>query len=282
MAIQKAAKSTTAKKTEPKGETPNAVEVTAFKGFDTDFKCRGYQYEVGKKYKHTGNVSACHSGFHACENPLDIWRYYGPLDAKFAVVSMSGKIDRHEGDSKIASAEITIKAELTLPDFIRRAVAWIIADSGDSSQLAASGDSSHLAASGHSSKLAASGDYSKLAASGHSSQLAASGHSSKLAASGHSSKLAASGDSSQLAASGHSSQLAASGDSSKLEVTGADCVVASAGISTRVKSIAGTWISLAEFDSNNKCIGFATGRAGHDGVPADQWLIARGGKLVAE
>lgn len=34
--------------------------------------------------------------------------------------------------------------------------------------------------------------------------------------------------------------------------------------------VVGVWI----------CIGFATGQCGFDGVPADTWLIARGGKLV--
>ena len=42
-----------------------AAKVTVlqtFKGFDKDLKCRNYQYEIGKKYKHDGEVSACNSG----------------------------------------------------------------------------------------------------------------------------------------------------------------------------------------------------------------------------
>jgi hypothetical protein len=50
------------------------------------------------------------------------------------------------------------------------------------------------------------------------------------------------------------------------------------------KGAKGVWISLAEYKpvgGEYRCCGFATGQAGHKGVPADTWLIAKGGKLVA-
>ncbi|MGJ7529823.1 DUF7666 domain-containing protein, partial [Variovorax sp. GB1P17] len=211
-----------ATKKSEKAATPAEPTITAFKAFGPDWKCRDFQYDIGGTYEHAGKVRACDSGFHACENPLDVLSYYDLCDSKFATVELSGEISRHGDDSKIAGGKITVKAELGLPNFIGAAVAYLLSlAKGDGEKVrAASGHSSQLAASGHSSQLAASGDSSQLAASGDSSKLAASGDSSKLAASGNYSQLAASGNYSQLAASGHSSQLAASGDSSQLAASG--------------------------------------------------------------
>jgi hypothetical protein len=232
-------------------------KIIAYKGFDENWQCRGFQYEIGKTYKHEGEVKACKSGFHACLNPLDVLNYYD-VTSNFAIVELSGETSTHEGDSKIASAEITIKAELKLPDFIDTVVSYLqnlisgetasgntsrlaasgnwsqLAASGDYSQLAASGNSSQLAASGNTSRLAASGYYSQLAASGNSSQLAASGNTSRLAASGNWSQLAASGNCSQLAASGNWSQLAASGDYSQLAASGYYSQLAASGNSSQL------------------------------------------------
>ena len=100
--------------------------VESFKGFDKNLQCRGFQFEVGNAYAVEGKIQACANGFHACSYPLDVWGYYGPGDSRFAIVEQSGKMATEPDDSKIASASITIKAELTLPEFIQRSVAWII------------------------------------------------------------------------------------------------------------------------------------------------------------
>jgi hypothetical protein len=301
--------------------TDTGSTVTAWKGMDKNLQCLGFQFEVGKTYTHEGSVAACSSGFHACRNPMDVWSYYPLGDGnRFFRVQLSGKTSEHDGDTKIAAETIYVETEVTLGEMIKAGVKHAIdaalkeakderlqAASGNSSQLAASGDSSLLAASGDSSLLAASGYYSRLAASGYYSRLAASGDSSLLAASGYysrlaasgdssllaasgyysllaasgnSSRLAASGNSSQLAASGYSSQLAASGDYSRLAASGENSVIATSAPACTARGADGTWISLAEF-KDGKCIGFATGCIGKDGLLPDTDYIAKGGKLVA-
>ena len=270
----------TKKKSEPKA-------IVTFKGFDAEFKCRGFQYEVGATYTHDGTVAACESGFHACENPLDVLQYYPIINDqgkvnRFAIVEQSGKLAKHDEDSKIASASITIKAELSIPEFVKQSVDWLLTHCKKSKKKSQSSDkdSAKLAASGNSAQLAASGDSAKLAASGYSAKLAASGDFAQLAASGNSAKLAASGYFAQLAASGDSAKLAASGYSAQLAASGKDSVIASSSISSIAKGAEGTWISLAEFDGNNKCVGFATGCIGKDGLLPDVFYRASGGKLV--
>ncbi|EDJ2578395.1 hypothetical protein CGL02_12360 [Salmonella enterica subsp. enterica serovar Muenchen] len=101
-------------------------EIVTFKGFNKDLKCRDFQFKIGKTFHHDGKVEACGSGFHACECPFDVFSYYPPAESRYAETISFGVIDREEeGDTKIASASITIKSELTLPQFIQRGIEWI-------------------------------------------------------------------------------------------------------------------------------------------------------------
>ena len=143
--------------------------ITAYKGFDSNWKCRDIQYEVGKTFKHKGRVTACESGFHACEHPLDIFRYYAPALNKFAVVTQSGKLSRHDYDSKIASSSITIEAEIDIPGIITAAFEYIRRQcapantehaTGDSSASSATGDRSASSATGYRSASLTTGSYS--------------------------------------------------------------------------------------------------------------------------
>lgn len=80
------------------------TEITSVKGFNPDWTCRGFHFEIGQTYEHTGKVKACASGFHACEYPLDVFGYYPPGTSRYAEVRQGGAIARHSADTKIASA----------------------------------------------------------------------------------------------------------------------------------------------------------------------------------
>ena len=91
--------------------------------------------------------------------------------------------------------------------------------------------------------------------------------------------MSSSGENAQLASSGKYAKLASSGENAKLASSGENGVLCSSGCDARAKGKAGTWIALAEFDDDGKCVGFATGCAGKD-FPADVWVRAKDGKLV--
>ena len=132
------------------------TDIKSFKAFDADMKCRGFQYEVGKTYTHEGKVEECESGFHACESPLDVLRYYPLVGSRFAAVTQSGGTSK--GESKIASARITVDAELQMPYFIKACVDWIKdrATTGNEANAATTGDRSLAAALGRNSGAKAS------------------------------------------------------------------------------------------------------------------------------
>jgi hypothetical protein len=101
-------------------------QIRGYKGFDRDFKCRGFQFSVGKSYEHPGSVNICKSGFHFCSDPLDIFNYYPPADSRFAEVSGSGDHETHIEDSKIATRNIHIEAEITLSALLSAGVKFIL------------------------------------------------------------------------------------------------------------------------------------------------------------
>ncbi len=86
----------------------------AYKGFNQDMTCRGFQYQEGKEHEHKGKVEACESGFHACENPIDCLKYYEPGKSVYHEVELSGETDRDSADSKIAASHIRIGARLDI------------------------------------------------------------------------------------------------------------------------------------------------------------------------
>ena len=229
------------KKVAKSAEAEKHATIFAVKGFDANLSCRGLKFEVGKTYTVAGKIKACSNGFHACENPLDVWSYYpivndeGKLN-RFAVVEMSGEISRHDEDSKIASASITIKAEISLPEFIGKAVSWIVDYTKQKVAEGATKDGAEL-----------------LNDNG--------------------------GDSARIGSSGDSAQIGSSGDYARIVSEGANAVIASAGPGTTASGKDGSWISLAEF-KDGKCIGFATGCIGQGGLKPDTAYRALGGKLI--
>ena len=85
--------------------------IKGFKVFKSDWTCRGYQYEVGKTFKHNGNIELCGSGFHFCQKASDCFNYYGfDSSNKVAEVLATGLVE--SSDDKSVTDELIIVREI--------------------------------------------------------------------------------------------------------------------------------------------------------------------------
>lgn len=158
-------------------------KIIAYKGMNADMTCRGKQYEVGKTY-HEDKADCCHAGMHACENPLDVLRYYPLSDGiRIFKVECGGDISREDGkDTKLACTELTVEAEIKIADMVKlgvKAVMDCVSKNVKGTKNKASGNCSTGAASGNWSTGAASGNYCKAEAFGKDSIAVANGAHSK-------------------------------------------------------------------------------------------------------
>ena len=90
----------------------------AYKGFNKDMTCRGYQFEEGKTYEEP-EAKLCKSGFHACENPLDCFSYYSPANSVFHEVELEEVSEERQEDSKVCAKRITIGAQLDIAGIVK-------------------------------------------------------------------------------------------------------------------------------------------------------------------
>ena len=229
--------------------------VKAYKGFDSELKCRDFQYEVGKEYEMEGEIDCCHRGFHACESPLEVLRYYF-LDKyagfrRFCEVEQSGKMDKEDnGSTKIASSKIKIKAELKFTDLIKLGVEWIQEKTRNSKDKNDNG-----------------------------------GYSARIGSSGDSAQIGSSGDSAQIGSSGDYARIGSSGDSARINATGEDSVICCAGIDAKARAKKGSWITLSEWKYNKEkdiyvpvCV--KTEQVDGERIKEDTWYQLKDGEFV--
>ena len=85
-----------------------------YKVFNSDWTCRGFQFEVGKVFEEDVTPVCCDRGFHFCTKASDCFRYYSfDPDNKVAEVEALGDIDTQDDDSKCCTNKIHIIREIT-------------------------------------------------------------------------------------------------------------------------------------------------------------------------
>lgn len=89
-----------------------------YKGTDKDMRCRGYQFDLGVTAE-TDEAELCKKGFHACEKPLDVFKYYPPASSRYFEAELEDVSDERRDDTKVVGKKITLLRELTTEDLVQ-------------------------------------------------------------------------------------------------------------------------------------------------------------------
>ncbi|EKB2194732.1 hypothetical protein ONV93_000929 [Salmonella enterica] len=250
-------------------------EIVTFKGFNKDLKCRGFQFAIGETFHHDGKVEACGSGFHACECPFDVFSYYPPAESRYAETISFGITDSEEGgDTKIASSSITIKDELTLPQFIQRGIEWIWSkiDKSLEQQIMC----------GNWSAATNTGNWSAATNTGNRSAATNTGNWSAATNTGNWSAATNTGDWSAATNTGNRSAATNTGNRSAAEVSGSQSVAAAFGIEGKARASEGGAIVLCYRDEDGELIHIRASKVGENGIMPNTWYqLNEDGEFVA-
>lgn len=225
-----------------KGVAKRRNLLKAIKGFDKRLRCRGFQYEVGKEYQEPV-AELCLKGFHACENPLDTFRYYPPTDSRYCEVEIDDNGQRNSENSKVCGEKIKIVSEIGLDGVIKAGAQFIFELCKGSAEDHASGVSGNAAASGWSGNAAASGERGTAAASGVRGTATATGRDGRASA------------------------------------LGEQCIAVAWGNNSLAKGALGNWIVVSERASYG-IVDAKLARVDGEIIKADTWYTLRRGEIV--
>ena len=158
--------------------------IIAYKGFDKDMKCRGFQYTEGETY-HMPRAVLCEEGAHACTMPLDVLGYYPPGDGSiYRMVELDEVCDEKSNDSKICAKTIKIGSEIGISGLVEAQIAWVKNTIGCDEKIKKAKESPDKYATGDRGAAAATGIQGAASATGARGAAAAMGKASVAMASG--------------------------------------------------------------------------------------------------
>ena len=164
----------------------------AYKGFNRDMTCRGFQFEEGKTYEEE-RAELCEAGFHACENPMDCMVYYNPAESVYHEVELEDVSSERKDDTKICGKKIKIGARLSISKFVELSIQYMKEHCSDGGKKEASntGDRSMASNTGYGSVASNTGYQSMASNTGYGSVASVEGKDSIAVASGYQCKAKA-------------------------------------------------------------------------------------------
>ena len=225
----------------------------AFKGFNKDLTCRGFQYEEGKEF-HTEKADCCNEGFHACEYPLDCFGYYNPAESVFHEVELSGDMDRENSDTKVCATDIKIGARISIAGLVKAAIDFTMSrvnkeaksyeEHGASSATGYYGASS---ATGNCGASSATGDYGASSATGNCGASSATGYYGASSATGNCGASSATGYCGASSATGNCGASSATGYRGASSVSDPTGVAVAWGHEAKAKGCLGAHLILSDW-----------------------------------
>ena len=214
-----------------------------YKGFDKDLKCRGFQYEIGKEYEEN-TADICHKGFHACENPMDVFGYYNPADSRYCEVDLDTN-EQTEEDSKRVGKKIKIETEIGLSGLIQAGVKFILEKVDFKS-----------------AKESNTGNRSAATNTGYLSAATNTGYQSAATN------------------TGNWSAATNTGDWSAATVGGAENIAVVTGYGSKAKGAVGCWLVLTERDEKMHILGVQAVCVDGETIKADTFYMLKNGAII--
>ena len=217
----------------------------AYKGFNKDMTCRGFQFEEGKTYEEK-EAKLYHSGFHACEYPLDVFGYYDPAKSVFHEVELDDVDPARESDSKVSAKRITIGARLSIHRLAELSVEYINAKIDKKMK-----------------------------------QHVMNGYWSAATNTGDRSAATNTGDRSAATNTGYRSAATNTGYRSAAKVSGKQSIAIATGYCSKACGSLGCWIVLAEWnDDGDEVVDMRMARVDGEHIKPDTWYQLKGGNFI--
>ena len=241
----------------------------AYKGFNADMTCRGFQYKEGETY-HEDIADLCHKGFHACERPLDVLAYYPPNSSVYHEVELEEVSDEREDDSKVCAKTIRVGARMDIASLVKASVEYTMFKCDGSRSKHTTGDWSVASATGDYSVASATGDYSVASATGDWSVASATGFKGVASATGFQGAASATGFQGVASATGCRGAASANNPTA---------IAVAWGHFGRAKGVLGAHIVCAKW-RNGKLVDAKMAVVDGDKIKADTYYMLKNGEFA--
>jgi hypothetical protein len=209
------------------------MNIKAYKGFNDKLQCmpngKCFQYKVGETYEEE-SAELCDHGFHACENPMDVFGYYAPSNSRYCTVDLDANEETKNDDSKRCGSKIHIEAEIGLKGIVEAGVKFILdkvdfknakeSNTGYRSAATNTGNYSAATNTGNHSAATNTGNYSAATNTGNYSAATNTGDRSAATNTGNYSAATNTGDRSAATNTGNQSAATNTGNHSAATNTG--------------------------------------------------------------